>query len=69
MANTPKSAPLAHSPDAAADRVGTTTRAIYALIASGELKSFKLGKRRLIPDVELRRLVERKMAEGERGAA
>jgi excisionase family DNA binding protein len=57
--------PLAHSPDGAAKRVGTNTRAIYSLMASGELRSFKLGKRRLIPDVELQRLVQRRMAEAQ----
>jgi excisionase family DNA binding protein len=55
--------PLAHSPDGAAKRIGTNTRAIYALIATGELRSFKLGKRRLIPDAECQRLVQRKLAE------
>jgi excisionase family DNA binding protein len=55
--------PLAHSPDSAAKRIGTNVRAVYNLIASGELRSFKLGKRRLIPDAECQRLVQRKMAE------
>lgn len=55
--------PLAHSPESAAKRIGTNTRAVYSLIASGELRSFKLGKRRLIPDAECQRLVQRKMAE------
>lgn len=63
MASAPNSDPLAHSPEGAAKRVGTNTRAIYKLIADGELLSFKLGKRRLIPDAELQRLVQRKMAE------
>lgn len=55
--------PLAYSPDDAAKRIGTNTRAVYNLIASGELRSFKLGKRRLIPDAECQRLVQRKLAE------
>ena len=55
--------PLAHSPDRAALRLGTNTRAIYAHIASGELRSFKVGKRRLIPEAELQSFVQRKMAE------
>lgn len=55
--------PLAHSPDRAAHRIGVSLRAIYSNIASGELRSFKVGKRRLIPDAELVRFVERKMAE------
>lgn len=63
MQDTPTTEPLAHSPDAAAKRIGTNTRAVYALIASGELRSFKLGKRRLIPDSECLRLVQRKLKE------
>jgi excisionase family DNA binding protein len=55
--------PLAHSPDRAAQRVGTNVRAIYTAIASGEIRSFKLGKRRLIPDAELQRFVQRKLAQ------
>jgi excisionase family DNA binding protein len=55
--------PLAHSPDHAAQRVGVSTRAIYTAIASGELRSFKIGKRRLITDEECQRLIQRKMAQ------
>ena len=55
--------PLAHSPDSAAHRLGISTRAVYAHIATGELRSFKDGKRRLIPETELHRFVQRKMAE------
>lgn len=55
--------PLAHSPDSAARRMGLSTRAVYSLIAAGELRSFKAGKRRLIPDTECQRLVQRKLAE------
>lgn len=55
--------PLAHSPDRAAQRLGISTRAVYTHIASGEIRSFKDGKRRLIPDAELQRFVARKMAE------
>jgi len=60
---TTKQEPLAHSPESAARRIGTNTRAIYNLIASGELRSFKLGKRRLIPDAECQRLVAQKLKE------
>ena len=55
--------PLAFSPSQASQRVGVSVRAIYALIAARELRSFKIGKRRLISDTELSRLVERKMRE------
>lgn len=62
MESTSKFDPLAHSPDRAAQRLGISTRAVYLHIASGELRSFKDGKRRLIPDTELQRFVLRKMA-------
>jgi len=55
--------PLAHSPDRAAQRIGISTRAIYSAIATGELRSFKIGKRRLITETELQSLVQRKMNE------
>ncbi len=58
-----KISPLAHSPDRAAQRLGISTRAVYTHIATGELRSFKDGKRRLIPDTELQGFVVRKMAE------
>lgn len=63
MSDKPIIEPLAHSPDSAAQRLGIPTRAIYSLIASGELRSYKDGKRRLIPDTECQRRVQRKMAE------
>lgn len=63
MTDSQKVEPLAHSPDRAAQRLGISTRAVYALIATGELRSFKDGKRRLIPDSECQRRVQRKMAE------
>lgn len=62
MANTEQLQPLAHSPDRAASRLGISTRAVYTHIANGELKSFKDGKRRLIPESELHSFLRRKMA-------
>ena len=59
--------PLAHSPEGAGKRIGESTRAVYTHIASGELRSYKSGKRRLILDAECQRYVQRKMAEA--GAA
>jgi excisionase family DNA binding protein len=55
--------PLAHSPDRAGQRLSINTRAVYTLIATGELRSMKIGKRRLIPEAELQRFLQRKMAE------
>lgn len=55
--------PLAHSPDKAAIRIGESTRAVYTHIATGELRSYKVGKRRLIPESELQSYVQRRMSE------
>lgn len=57
--------PLSHSPERAALRLGISTRAVYTLISTGELRSYKDGKRRLIPDIELQRRVARKLAEAQ----
>lgn len=54
--------PLAHSPGSAAQRLGIPVRAVYTLISTGELRSYKDGKRRLIPDSECQRHVQRKLA-------
>lgn len=58
--------PLSHSPKRAAQRIGISERAVYTLIATGELRSFKIGKRRLITDAECQRLTARAMAEAQR---
>ena len=64
MDTTTKIDPLAHSPERAAQRIGgVSVRQVYVLIAAGELRSFKSGKRRLIPDNELQSYIARKMAE------
>lgn len=55
--------PLNYSPERAAVRLGISTRKVYDHIASGDIRSFKDGKRRLIPDSELQRFVQRKLAE------
>jgi excisionase family DNA binding protein len=57
------SAPLAHSPTSAAQRVGISTRSVYTHIATGEIASFKVGKRRLISELELQRFVQKKIQE------
>jgi excisionase family DNA binding protein len=55
--------PIALSPNQASLRIGISVRAIYARIALGEIKSFKVGKRRLISDRELIRFLEKKIQE------
>lgn len=51
--------PLAHSPESAARILSIPTRSVYLLMERGELRSFKLGRRRLIADSECRELVRR----------
>lgn len=63
MTELPNTEPLVHSPERAAKRIGVSTRAVYTMIAKGELRSYKDGKRRLIPDAECVRHVARKTAE------
>lgn len=58
--------PLAHSPESAAQRLSIPVRSVYTLISTGELRSYKDGKRRLIPDTECQRHVQRKMAEADK---
>jgi len=59
MKHTPQPGPepLAHSPENAARRLGVSVRMIYTLIAKDELRSYKLGKRRFIPESECQRFV------------
>lgn len=63
MRETPDVEPLAHSPDAAARRLGISVRSIYSLISTGELRSARIGKRRLISDDELKAFLRRRMTE------
>jgi excisionase family DNA binding protein len=52
-------AEISVSVEEAAQRLGSTRTAVYELIARGTLRSFKIGKRRLIAVTELERFVER----------
>ena len=62
----PQVEPLAVSPDGAAARLGISLRAVYAHVATGEIRSFKVGKRRCIPVAEIQRFIDRRMAEAEK---
>lgn len=54
-------APLAHSvPDACA-RLGIGRTTLYQLIGNGQLRTFKIGCKTLIPESELRRFVESRL--------
>lgn len=59
-------APLSVSIEDAVRIVGHSRTGIYEVIASGDLKTFKLGKRRLILMTELRAWIERAAKAGAR---
>ena len=56
--------PLALSPADAGISLGLSTRAVYQRLASGELRSYKDGKRRLIPRSECQHYLARKLLGG-----
>jgi len=58
--------PISVSVEEAARLVGHSRSGIYEVIAQGELKAFKLGKRRLILMTELKAWIERAAKEGSR---
>ncbi|WP_286800393.1 helix-turn-helix domain-containing protein [Pseudomonas sp. UBA4034] len=66
MNNPEHIAPLAVSVEDAARVVGYSRSGVYELIASGNLKAFKLGRRRLILMTELKAWIERAAKEGAR---
>lgn len=53
--------PLAHTVPDACQRLGVSRSTLYELIASGEIRSFKVGKRTLIAESELQQLIQRKL--------
>ncbi|MNC01139.1 Helix-turn-helix domain protein [compost metagenome] len=59
-------ASLSVSVEDAARIVGYSRSGVYELIASGDLKAFKLGRRRLILMAELKAWIERAAKEGAR---
>ena len=50
------SAPLVYSLDRAASMIDLSRRSLYRLIDAGELRTVKLGRRRLVPADELARI-------------
>jgi excisionase family DNA binding protein len=58
----PKLPPLAVSPRRAAQYLDVGHDAIYTLLNQGRIRSVKLGRRRLIPVVELERFLADEMA-------
>ena len=59
-------AALSVSVEDAARIVGYSRSGVYELIAKGEIKTFKLGRRRLILMTELKVWIERAAKEGAR---
>lgn len=59
-------APLSVSVEDAARIVGYSRSGVYELIASGHLRAFKLGRRRLILMTELKAWIERAAKDGAR---
>jgi excisionase family DNA binding protein len=55
--------PLLWSPAQTAVRLSMSRAGVYELLASGQLASLKVGRRRLIPDEELRKFIAAKLAE------
>jgi excisionase family DNA binding protein len=55
--------PLLWSVDAGTKRLGVSRATIYELMASGQLASLKVGSRRLIPEAELQRFIDARLAE------
>ena len=59
----PQQQPLLHSIGAAANRLGeVSVSMIWRLIRSGELQPLRMGGRTFIPETELVRFIENKMA-------
>lgn len=47
-------APRLHRVQAAADRIGMSRSRLYEILAAGEMRSVKVGRRRLIPESAIR---------------
>lgn len=58
----PTSTPLANQVPQACARLGIGRTALYELLKAGELRCFKVGTRTLIPETELQRFIEKRMA-------
>jgi excisionase family DNA binding protein len=58
--------PLAqlHNVESVMDRLSIRRSAVFSLIGNGELRSIKLGKRRLVSESALREFIERIDAPG-----
>lgn len=55
--------PLAHTVDEAIKRLAVSRTTLYELIKAGEIRPFKIGRKTLIPEAELRRFIDARMAQ------
>ena len=54
---------FAYRPNEVADKLGMSRDLVFKLLASGELKSYKVGTARFIPAESIREFQERKLEE------
>lgn len=55
------STPLAHTVNEAIKRLSVSRTTMYELIKAGEVRPFKIGRKTLIPEAELRRVIDSRM--------
>lgn len=60
--NAPPSTPRLHQVPVAMERLSVGRTRIYELIESGELRSVKVGRRRLIPEAAIVEYIDRLIA-------
>ena len=61
MTEFPSAVPLAHTVNAAVQRLGIGRTKFYELLDRGEIKTIQFGTRRLVPESELQRIVRERM--------
>ena len=57
--------PLAHPVQEACSRLGIGRVKLYELLKSGQLRGFKIGNKRLIPESELHRIIAERLGQAE----
>ena len=53
--------PLSYTVTAACERLSVSRTTLYELLKQGEIRSFKVGNRTLIPDSDLRAFVAKRL--------
>ncbi len=62
-------APLAHTIPEACRRLSIGKTTLYQLMTTGDIKAIKVGTRTLIPETELQRFIESRLAGDMKAAA